>query len=100
MSLKKISLFLSIFFTTSIFYNPIKAMETDMKMVTQSIQQKLLVLDAAIVKKANELKIAKVQKEKDQLAYEMYEQEWDNKWNKSSFWNRPDYNHNAPEITA
>ena len=69
MPCQKLSLFTLIFFFPIAFYTQIDAMEND---VTQVIEKKLLVLDAAIIKTANQLKLAEAQKKKDQEIYEGY----------------------------
>jgi len=80
----KISFFSLIAFTG---LGQLNAMEN----VAQSIEQKLLVLDAAIVKMATEVKIAKEQKNKDYLVFQQYKK------------NLPWYggfNSDAPEVRA
>lgn len=90
MSFTKISL-LSLILITS--FSHIDAMEE----VTQSIQQKLLVLDAAIVKTAQNLKIAEQQRDKDKKTYENYNENYINERNKTWFLS---YDHTAPEVCA
>jgi hypothetical protein len=95
MSYQKLSFFTLVFFFSLAFYTQIDAMEND---VTQAIEKKLLVLDAAIIKTANQLKLAEAQKKKDQEIYEGYEKRYLEEYANAPWYSYPLFNHDAPEV--
>lgn len=95
--LQKLSLFSLALITSFMLHNQLSAMETGN--IEESIQKKLLILDAAILKTAKDLKLAKIQMDKDKSAYKKYKKDYHDEWAKSWFFG-PMYNYNAPEIRA
>ncbi|HLJ31750.1 MAG TPA: hypothetical protein VKU36_04890 [Candidatus Babeliales bacterium] len=94
MSYQKLSFFTLVFFFPLAFYTQIDAMEND---VTQAIEKKLLILDAAIIETANQLKLAEAQKNKDQEIYKGYVKRYQQEY-KNAGWSFCPFNYEAPEV--